>query len=175
MPVFDEEERRLLAWMSERGLAEGDVSRWGQPVLRRIRQGHEPQAARDASALQKRFVACAYGTRTNGDDLCAAWVEQSFSRLGLGIVLGDARTLYMSYCHYTDTVDLKVGMIVAVSASPYTAGGRAHGHVGIYAGDGFVIDATPEGVRKSPLSLWLSAYGVMAEPRWGWLGSMGLT
>lgn len=173
--MLDEEERRLLAWLNQRGLVEGDVSRWGQPALRRIVSGHEPQATGDASPLQKRFIACAYGTPTNGGDLCAAWVEQSFSRLGIGVVLGDARLLYQSYCHYTDTADLLVGMIVAVPASPYTPGGKAHGHVGIYAGDATIIDATPKGVRRSPLAIWLSAYGVMAEPRWGWLGSLGLT
>ena len=120
--MLDEGERRLLAWLDRRGYVQGDVSCWGQPVLRRIEEGHEPQASSEASTLQKRFVACAFGTPTNGGDLCAAWVEQSFSRLGLGVVLGDARTLYMSYCHYTDTADLLVGMIIAVPSSPYTLG-----------------------------------------------------
>lgn len=175
MPVRDVEGQRLLEWLRTRRLADGSVTRWGQPALRRIERGHEPQRGQDASSLQRRFVACAYGTPTNGGDLCAAWVEQSFSRLGLGVVLGDARYLYMSYCSRRDTADLLVGMIVAVPASPYTPGGRAHGHVGIYAGDATIIDAVSDGVRKSDAELWLSAYGVMAEPRWGWLGSMGLT
>lgn len=171
----EDEEHRLLAWLSARRLADGGITRWGQPALRHIETGHEPQSRDDARPLQKRFIACAYGTETNGGDLCAAWVEQSFSRLGLGVVLGDARHLYQSYCGRTDTADLLVGMIVAVPASPYTKGGRAHGHVGVYAGDATIIDATADGVRKSDLELWLSAYGVMAEPRWGWLGSIGLT
>ena len=170
----DDEARRLLEWLHARRFAEGDVSRWGQPALRRIEHGREPQRSAEASSLQRRFIACAYGTPTNGDDLCAAWVEQSFSRLGLGVVLGDARHLYMSYCGRSDTADLLVGMIVAVPESPYTTGGRAHGHVGIYAGNSTIIDAAPTGVRRSDLELWLSAYGVMAEPRWGWLGSIGL-
>lgn len=169
------DERRLLLWLRERGLVEGERSRWGQPALRVIRAGHEPQALMEASALQRRLVACAHGTPSPGEGLCAAWVEQVFSRLGLGVVLGDARQLYEGYCHYTDTSDLLVGMVVAVPAHPFSAQGQAHGHVGLYVGDGLVMDAVAQEVRKLPLQLWLSAYGLMAEPRWGWLGSMGLT
>lgn len=169
------EASRLLAQLQERGLVEGELSRWGQPALRTIRTGHEPQTSKAASALQRRLVACAHGTPAPGDDLCAAWVEQTFSRLGLGVVLGDARSLYDSYCHYTDTADLLVGMVVAVPRHPYSVYGGAHGHVGFYVGDGMVMDAVAGEVRHVPLSLWLSAYGLMDEPRWGWLGSIGLT
>ncbi|MBR3224238.1 MAG: hypothetical protein IKF78_02835 [Atopobiaceae bacterium] len=168
------EEEQLLALLRERGLVIGHRSKWGQPALRTIEQGHEPQPLMEASALQRRFVACAHGTPSPGSDLCASWVEQSFSRLGLGVVLGDASELYAGYCHYTDTADLKVGMVVAVPAHPYSPQGLRHGHVGIYAGDGMVMDAVAERVRKIDLGLWLSAYGLMATPRWGWLGSMGL-
>lgn len=129
----------------------------------------------DASPLQKRFVACAHGTPAPGDDLCASWVEQAFSRLGLGVVLGNARELCDRYCHHTDTAKLKVGMVVAVTRHPFTAQGRAHGHVGLYVGDGMIMDCVAGTVRKVPLELWLSAYGLMANPRWGWLGSIGLT
>lgn len=151
------------------------LSRWGQPVVRHLRSDHEPQRLMDATALQKRLVACAHGTPSPGAGLCAAWVEQVFSRLGLGVVLGDARELYNGYCHYTDTSELLVGMIVAVPAHPYTAQGVAHGHVGLYVGNSTVMDAVDDQVRKVPLELWLSAYGLMSEPRWGWLGSLGLT
>ena len=37
------------------------------------------------------------------------------------------------------------------------------------------MDSVDSRVRKVPIVLWLSAYGLMDEPRWGWLGSMGLT
>ena len=168
-------EQRLLADLVRRGLVTGDRSRWDEPALRDIMPGHEPQRGRDASPLQRRFVACAYATPSPGDDLCASWVEQAFSRLGLGVVLGDAVSLYRSYCHYDDTVDLLVGMIVAVPRHPYSLQGSIHGHVGLYVGDDTVLDSVDRLIRKAPLSLWLSAYGLMAPPRWGWLGSMGLT
>lgn len=77
-------------------------------------------------------------------------------------------------CLRTDPSDLKVGMLVAVSRIPYGTGGRANGHVGLYVGDGRVRDCAGGRVRTVPLELWLSAYGVMADLRWGWLGSITL-
>ena len=168
-------EQRLLADLVQRGFVSKGRSRWGEPALRTIPAGHEPQRTKDASALQRRFVACAYATPSPGDDLCASWVEQAFSRLGLGVVLGDAASLYRSYCHHDDPANLLVGMIVAVPQHPYSLQGSIHGHVGLYVGDDTVLDSVDRRIRKAPLSLWLSAYGLMAPPRWGWLGSMGLT
>lgn len=172
--ILDSDERRLLAELQRRGLVRGFRSKWGQPAIRHIEPGHEPQRTMDATALQRRFVACAHGTPSPGDNLCASWVEQSFSRLGFGVVLGNARELHAWYCPHTDTAELKVGMIVATSAHPFSPQGMAYGHVGIYIGDSIVMDCVAQGVRKVPLSLWLSAYGLVDEPRWGWLGSMGL-
>lgn len=167
-------QRRLLDALRKRGLVHGELSRWGQPAIRRIECGHEPERTMDATPLQRRLVACAHGTPSPGHDLCASWVEQSFSRLGLGVVLGNARELYDWYCIHTDTGLLKVGMIVAVGAHPYTASGPHLGHVGLYIGDNGVMDCASDTLRTVPLELWLSAYGLMCEPRWGWLGSIGL-
>lgn len=168
-------EQRLLADLTRRGFVTGDRSRWGEPALRDIAPGHEPQRMSDASPLQRRFVACAYATPSPGEDLCASWVEQAFSRLGLGVVLGDAAHLCQSYCHHDDPADLLVGMIVAVPQHPYSVQGTIHGHVGLYVGDDTIMDSVDHRIRKVPLTLWMSAYGLMAPPRWGWLGSMGLT
>ena len=168
------DEERLLRRLRELGYVEGERSAWGQPAIRRVEPGHEPQRLMDASALQRRLVACAHGTPSTGDDLCASWVEQAFSRLGLGVVLGDAAELCDAYCHYTDLADLKVGMIVATTRHPYSLDGHRHGHVGLYVGDETIMDSVAGEVRKVPLALWLSTYGIMEEPRWGWLGSMGL-
>ncbi|MDO4797773.1 MAG: hypothetical protein Q4A01_07115 [Coriobacteriales bacterium] len=170
-----EREARLVAQLERRRLVANGVSKWGQPALRHVPEGHEPQRRMDATALQRRFVACAHGTPSPGTDLCASWVEQSFSRLGLGVVLGDAAYLYNSYCPHTDLAQLKVGMIVATGRHPYTTAGLRHGHVGIYIGDDQVMDCAGDEVRVVDLELWLSAYGLMDEPRWGWLGSIGLS
>ena len=167
---------RLLAALSARGLltADGVTTTFGSPAWREVPAGHEPQALMDAGALQRRLVECAHGTAPMGEGLCAAWVERAFARLGMGYVSGDARGLHDGFCHLTDTRDLLVGMIVAVGRDPYGAGGWDHGHVGLYAGDGVVMDCVGGRVREVPLEPWLSAYGVASEPRWGWLGAISL-
>lgn len=164
----------LVRDLERRGFVEDGLSKWGKAVRRTVLPGHEPQALAAASPLQRRLVACAHGTPSPGADLCASWVEQVFSRLGLGIVLGSAAQLRDWYCPQDDLRNLKVGMIVATARHPYSAAGRVHGHVGFYVGDSMVMDAVQQEVRHVPLELWLSAYGLMSEPRWGWLGSMGL-
>lgn len=170
------ERGRLVEALAARGLMaeDGATTTFGLPAWRGVRAGHEPQALMDAGALQRRLVECACGTRAMGEELCAAWVERAFSRLGMGYVSGDARALYDGFCHLTDTADLLVGMIVAVGLHPYGAGGWDHGHVGLYAGDEVVMDCVSGHVRRVPLEAWLSAYGVASEPRWGWLGAISL-
>lgn len=168
----------LLALMSDlerRGFVCNGRSKWGISMPVCIQAGHEPQRLMDATALQRRFIACAHATPSPGTELCASWVEQSFSRLGLGVVLGSAAELCRGYCHYSDTADLKVGMIVATEAHPYTAGGLRNGHVGVYAGNDEVLDCADNRIRRVPLELWLTAYGIMSAPRWGWLGTIGLS
>ena len=167
---------RLLAALGERGLLaeDGLTTVFGQPAWREVPAGREPQAFLDATARQRRLVECAHGTPAMADGLCAAWVERAFGRLGMGYVSGDARELYQGFCHLTDTRELLVGMVCAVGRHPYGAGGWDHGHVGLYVGDGRVMDCAGGGVREVPLALWLSAYGVASEPRWGWIGAVSL-
>lgn len=167
---------RVLAALDARGLlaADGATTTFGQPAWRGVSVGHEPQALMDAGALQRRLVECACGTAPMDEGLCAAWVERAFSRLGMGYVSGDARELYDGFCHLTDTRDLLVGMVCAVGCCPYGAGGWDHGHVGLYVGDGRVMDCAGGRVRTVLLAPWLSLYGVASEPRWGWLGAISL-
>lgn len=120
------------------------------------------------------MVDLAYAVPQTGENACAAWIEAIWARLGIGIVSGHARDLYEHYGTSNDLSKLKVGMIVAVPATPYSADGLRYGHVGLYAGDAIVMDCAASQVRRVPLDLWLSTYGVMAEPRWGWLAFIDL-
>jgi cell wall-associated NlpC family hydrolase len=45
------------------------------------------------------------------------------------------------------------------------------GHVGIYVGDGIVMENIGY-IARTPLSEWLSWYNV--APRWGWIGGVVL-
>lgn len=176
---------RLLADLCRRGYLAGDagagcgfvVTRWGEPAWRAVPAAGEagaPQALMDATARQRRLVEVAHAEPACGDDACAAWVENVFSALELGFVCGHARDLCNRYCALTELADLKVGMAVAVGEHPYSAAGRKYGHVGLYVGDGVVMDCVEGRVRRAPLDAWLSTYGVMCAPRWGWLGGIDL-
>lgn len=151
-----------------------DQTIYGKPLWRSIPKGHEPQALMDASTRARDLVILAHATPATGYNLCAAWVEQVFSALGLGVVIGDAATLYRSWCTKDDAAELMVGMIVATAAHPYSADGRAWGHVGLYIGDSRVMDCVAGRVRTTPLEAWISVFGVMCDVRWGWLGGIAL-
>lgn len=175
---------RLLADLARRGMLAGEdgslcapLTRWGQPAWRDVPAAGDagaPQSLMDATARQRRLVEVACAEPACGDNACAAWVEDAFDALGLGFVGGHATELYERYCSLTDLADLKVGMAVAVGEHPYSAAGRRFGHVGLYVGDGRVMDCVEGRVRRAPLDLWLSTYGVMSAPRWGWLGGIDL-
>lgn len=186
-----ERRARLMASFARRGLLADDagadagvagsacpLTKWGQPAWRAVPAAGEPgapQALASAAPRQTRLVELAYAVPQTGDDACAAWIEAIWARLGMGMVTGHARDLYERYCASADLAELKVGMVVAVSEVPYSAGGVRHGHVGLYAGDGIVMDCAASTVRRVPLDLWLSTYGVMEEPRWGWLAHIDLS
>lgn len=176
---------RLLADLRRRGYLAGGagadcglvVTRWGEPAWRAVPAAGEagaPQALMDATARQRRLVEVAHAEPACGDDACAAWVENVFSTLELGFVCGHARDLCDRFCALTELADLKVGMAVAVGEHPYSAAGRKYGHVGLYVGDGAAMDCVEGCVRRAPLDAWLSTYGVMYAPRWGWLGGIDL-
>lgn len=172
---------RLLAALSARGLLAGDGSTtvYGQPAWRAVPEaggtaGAGPQALMDAGATQRRLVACAHATPATGPDQCATWVENVLASVGVPYVCGSARSIYEGFCHLTDPGVLLVGMVCAVGRHPFDAAGWAHGHVGLYVGDSRVMDCADGLVRTVPLGLWLSAYGVADEPRWGWLGAIAL-
>jgi cell wall-associated NlpC family hydrolase len=58
-------------------------------------------------------------------------------------------------------------MIIAVPYHNWTSSGRIYGHVGIYIGDGLVMDSLYY-VRTVSLDAWIAEYSGMAEVRWGW-------
>lgn len=170
------EHKRML----EQGCsADGEpLTKWGQPVWRPVPPCGEtgaPQAAMDASTMQKRVVEIAYSVPQSGDNACAAWVEAVWAWMGFGHICGHAFDLYERYCASINLAELKVGMVVAVPEVPYSANGLRYGHVGLYAGDNTMMDCAASEVRRVPLDLWLSTYGIMREPRWGWLAHLDLS
>ncbi len=165
---------RLWALLVERGYLGSDgVSRWGVAPVR-VLQGAEPQRLMDANTAQRDIVVCAHAVAALPPDRCAGWVRQVVEAAGFGRSFGDANVLYDTCCPHTSTAELLVGMIVAVPRHPFGAGGMDFGHVGIYVGDDQVMDCQDGRVRTVPLDLWLLTYGLMARPRWGWMGAVSL-
>lgn len=111
-----------------------------------------------SSDIQKKIVDACYITPSPGKGWCAMWVSQVYQNAGLGYIGGNACDLYRKYAFTSDTSKLKVGMLVMVeSSSSGTQAGLRYGHVGIYIGDGKVIDNIGK-VRVTTLEDWTKTY-----------------
>ncbi len=125
-----------------------------------------------SGSLSSVINAC-YSTPSPGSGLCAAWVTNVFIRAGVGSFWGNADDMYYSWCH-TLPSNIQPGMIIAVNCSPASAAGRIYGHIGIYIGNGTVMDNVGY-VRSTSLSYWTSYYSALATPLCGWLGGIALS
>lgn len=120
----------------------------------------------DATPTQQKIYVAARSTPTTQAGYCALWVTNVFSNADIPGVGGDACDMWASYCHSSDTKDLKIGMIVAVK-STYTALGSIYGHVGIYIGNGEVIDSTGT-VKVQSLESWIGQHDALGTVAWGY-------
>lgn len=120
-----------------------------------VGRGQEYEASAD---LQKKIVDAAYITPSPGAGWCAMWVSQVYQNAGLGYLGGNANDMYRNFTYTSDSSKLEVGMIVAVESSSSGGDlGRIYGHVGIYIGDGMVMDNIGT-VRITSLDNWISTY-----------------
>ena len=108
--------------------------------------------------VQRRIVEAAHNTSSPGPNYCARWVSTVYRNAGLGYIGGNANDMYRKHTFTSDIADLKLGMIVAVeSSSSGSRMGKIYGHVGIYIGDGKVMDSV--GYKKiSTLEEWIETY-----------------
>ena len=93
---------------------------------------------------------------------------------GYGFVAGNANDMYAEFCYSSNRADLRPGMAVAVSTHPHTSAGRIYGHIGMYVGDGTVMDNIGY-IRSISLDEWISYYGETVPVRWGWLNGIVLS
>ncbi len=111
-----------------------------------------------SSDVQKKIVDACYITPSPGKGWCAMWVSQVYQNAGLGYIGGNACDLYKRYAFTSDPSKLEVGMLVMVeSSSSGTEAGLRYGHVGIYIGDGKVIDNIGK-VRVTTLDNWIKTF-----------------
>ena len=126
-----------------------------------------------ASAKQLKVVSAAWNEPTTPLGWCTLWVHNVFEAYGIYDVDGNACDLYNNFCTSSNPSDLKVGMIVAVSRHPGTSGGRIYGHIGIYVGDGIMLDSSGS-VRVWNVEDWINSYNGWVTPKWGWYGNRKL-
>ncbi|HEL0228380.1 TPA: CHAP domain-containing protein [Streptococcus equi subsp. zooepidemicus] len=111
-----------------------------------------------STEVQKKIVNAAYITPSPGAGWCAMWVSQVYQNAGFGYIGGNANDMYRNYTFTSDRSKLKVGMLVAVeSSSSGSTAGLTYGHVGIYIGDGKVIDNIGY-IRVTTLDDWIATF-----------------
>ena len=120
----------------------------------------------DTSKGQAIVNAC-FSTPSPGAGWCAMWVSQVYNRAGCGYPTGNANDMYWAYCHSTDRSEIQAGMLIAVPSNNQGAAGRTYGHVGIYIGDGMVMDNIGY-IRTISLDGWISQNNMYYTPKWGW-------
>lgn len=115
------------------------------------------QAYDDADDAQKKIVAACKTTPSPGDGYCAMWVSNVYTNAGLPCPSGNACDMYDQYCTSNDLSQLKVGMIISVRTHDLTYAGSIYGHVGIYIGDGQVMDNVGE-IRTTSVDKWIHTW-----------------
>ena len=146
-----------------------------QQLAQQMQQQGRPSAGGGVTGsgpLSKVISAC-YSTPSPGTGLCAAWITNVYSRAGIGSFYGNADDMYYAWCG-TSPSNIKPGMIIAVNCSPSSPAGRIYGHIGIYVGNGTVMDNIGY-IRSTSLSYWVSYYSALATPLCGWIGGIALS
>ena len=126
------------------------------------------------SGSQQAVVSAAYATPSPGYGYCAAWVTNVFQNAGIGYFGGNACDMYSSWCTSSNLDDLKPGMIIAVSTHNLDAAGRIYGHVGIYIGNGQVMDNIGP-IRTVDVNQWIQTFSGVVPAKWGWIGNIPLS
>lgn len=132
-----------------------------------------------AEQWQKDLVDACQRVPWPGASLCATWTSNVYRACGYEVygngnsVLGHqgyGASYYPSRAT-TDLSQIKVGMLVSAQYGSNSAAGNTYGHVGIYIGDGMVMDSVNNGIRTISLSDWVSQNNrgwVVCGYPWDW-------
>ena len=112
----------------------------------------------NADETGKAIVNAALTTPSPGAGLCATWVSQVYQKAGLGWPTGNGNSMLAGYATSTDWVNIKVGQIVSAQYGSNTPAGNTYGHVGIYVGDGKIMDNIGS-IRTISLTDWIAENG----------------
>lgn len=132
-----------------------------------------------AEQWQKDIVNACHQIGWPGANLCATWTTKVYAAAG-HTVYGNGNSVlghqgygasYYPSRATTDLSQIQVGMLVSAQFGSNTAAGNTYGHVGIYIGDGMVMDSVSSGIRTIALSDWVSQNGrgwVVCGYPWDW-------
>ena len=97
---------------------------------------------KNLSETQKAIIEACAATAPAPAGYCATWVTNVYSALGIK-AYGNANDMWADLCLYDQRADLMPGMIIAVehAGTDEKSAGYIYGHVGIYLGNGMVIDS----------------------------------
>lgn len=118
--------------------------------------------------VSQRIIEAANNTPWPGAQLCAGWVDNVYENAGVGACRH--YSAYESYQHHCISNDMSA---IPIGAAVYgTGSGRTgpYGHIGIYIGDGKVIDSQDGGIIVSTMEDWLSWQVDVLDGKQGWLG-----
>ena len=132
-----------------------------------------------AEQWQRDIVNACNTTKWPGASLCATWTTRVYAAAGYSVggngntQLGNQGTgaNYYDSRATTDLSQIQVGMLVSAQYGSNTYAGNAYGHVGIYIGDGMVMDSINTGIRTISLSDWVSQNNrgwVVCGYPWDW-------
>jgi cell wall-associated NlpC family hydrolase len=126
-----------------------------------------------ASDQQRRLIDAAYNTAEAPPGYCAMWVTNVFGNAGFSAPGGNANTMYYDWCNL-DISEIQPGMIIAVPRTNWGAG-WTYGHVGIYIGDGQVMDSTNYGKGITAIDVWVQQAAPGYTARCGWARGVDLS
>lgn len=107
--------------------------------------------------ISQRIIDATKTTPWAGKEHCQKWVRQVYNNAGLGNggAYGSAYKAYKGRCISTDRTNIPIG--ASVYCTGQSNGNTQYGHVGIYIGNGMVMDNVSTGIRTISLNEWIAS------------------
>lgn len=107
--------------------------------------------------ISQRIIDATKTTPWAGKGYCQRWVRQVYNNAGLGNggAYGSAYEAYKGRCISTDRTNIPIG--ASVYCTGQSNGNTQYGHVGIYIGNGMVMDNVSTGIRTISLNEWIAS------------------
>ena len=119
---------------------------------------------------QEAIIRSAYSTPYAGGNLCEAWAEQVYRNAGVPVPLLESAIAGKEKYFVSDsTENIPPGAWVYGSGVGYM--GSLYGHVGIYVGNGLIMDNEGSRTKQAvPIEQWVSWQTASQNGKSGWYG-----